>query len=514
MIDALTEPKLSDANDLARTEGPEAVKKIISDAQHPPESDEETLTRLAKLSLIEYDRLRESEAKRLGIKAGTLDGEVAKRRPRKTHDGLNGQALSISDVEPFAEPVDGAELFDEIETTISRYITASPEIITTAALFVVHTYAYDLGDISPFFFITGPTKRCGKSRLLSVMKRMVNRPLITSSASAAALYRAIEILKPSLCLDEVDCFVQGDDDLRGILNSGHTRDAAYHLGCKKVGEDFEPCRWSTWAPKIMSGIGRLAGTLEDRAFIIQMRRRKKDERNERWRDAIRFDDLRSKCARFVADHADEIRNANPPLPDTLNDRACDNWTPLLVLADCAGGKWPESARRAALRISGGDADMDVDADYSEQLIADIHAAFKADNLLKLSSKDLCQKLAEMDGRPWAEFGRNQKPMSQNQLAKLLQSHRITSHNLRLADGVLKGYELKDFEDVFSRYVPNFVFQNATPLQPAPALAQTPVSEPLQPGFVAPCENAVSTNGTSTCSGCSASETENGVEERI
>ncbi len=31
----------------------------------------------------------------------------------------------------------------------------------------------------------------------------------------------------------------------------------------------------------------------------------------------------------------------------MNDRAADIWEPLLVLADLAGGQWPQTARHAA-----------------------------------------------------------------------------------------------------------------------------------------------------------------------
>src|SRR5439155_16309209 len=129
---------------------------------------------------------------------------------------------------------------------LRRHVVASDSALVACALFALHTYAFDLGDISPILFITGPTKRCGKSRLLSVLARLVNRPLAASSASAAGIYRTIELHRPTLLIDEVDSFLKADNQLRGLVNSGHTRDAAFHLGCIAVGRDFEARRWSTW----------------------------------------------------------------------------------------------------------------------------------------------------------------------------------------------------------------------------------------------------------------------------
>src|SRR5262249_13739683 len=68
--------------------------------------------------------------------------------------------------------------------------------------------------------------RCGKSRLQTVLGWMSLRPLRASNISSAAVYRTVEACCPTLLLDEADTFVHGNEELRGILNSGHTRDQA------------------------------------------------------------------------------------------------------------------------------------------------------------------------------------------------------------------------------------------------------------------------------------------------
>ena len=42
----------------------------------------------------------------------------------------------------------------------------------------------------------------------------------------------------------------------------------------------------------------------------------------------------------AADNFDKLAEPDPKMPD-LNDRAADNWHPLLAIADLAGGTWPE-----------------------------------------------------------------------------------------------------------------------------------------------------------------------------
>ena len=81
---------------------------------------------------------------------------------------------------------------------------------------------------------------------------------------------------------------------------------------------------------------KLPATLEDRAIVITMRRKTKGETIERYRPdrhGAAIDELTRKAARWAADHLDELRKADPEIPPTLNDRAADNWVPLLAIAD-------------------------------------------------------------------------------------------------------------------------------------------------------------------------------------
>jgi putative DNA primase/helicase len=448
-----TTTKPTDFNDLHQLEGLDTVKAQIKSAAAPAETDDELFQRLAKLTPTEYDRVREDEAHRAGVRVGTLDTEVVERRTKdETPDAVQGSKVSFPSIEPWTSPVNGAALLNQIAVTLERFVVAPKEAIIAASLFILHTFAFDLGDISPIMFITGPTKRCGKSKFLAILLRLVFRPFAASSATAAGIYRIIELFHPTLCIDEVDAFVRGDEQLRGLINSGHTRDAAFHLGCAATADnDFEPRRWSTWTPKIFSGIGRLADTIEDRAIILNMVRRRKGEPCERLRYGTRFDDIPRQALRFVNDHAEAIKSGNPSLPDALNDRAADNWTPLLILADLAGGDWPTKARRAAVALSGGDNGESLG--LNGQLLGDIREVFAGAGADKLASKDMAERLTQIEGRAWAEYGKQRRPISPNQLANLLRGFGVSSRTIRIGDSTVKGYNMADFLDAFSRYLP-------------------------------------------------------------
>jgi hypothetical protein len=175
------------------------------------------------------------------------------------------------------------------------------------------------------------------------------------------LYRVIEEVRPTLLIDEADTFLAGKDELRGILNSGYTRDTAYvmRVGAQGAGKGHAPdgaagrteeeaawmgaglARFSCWCPKAMVAIGRLPDTLADRSIVIRMQRKAAGEQCERLREleGEGVARLRGQCARFVAERAGAIAEGKPQIPGSLNDRAGEIWEPLLVLADLAGGSW-------------------------------------------------------------------------------------------------------------------------------------------------------------------------------
>ena len=77
-------------------------------------------------------------------------------------------------------------------------------------------------------------------------------------------------------MDEADTYLeQRGDEFRGILNSGHTRDAA--VVWRADGVKYDPKGFSTWAPIAIAKIGKLPETLASRSIIIPMRRKRPDE---------------------------------------------------------------------------------------------------------------------------------------------------------------------------------------------------------------------------------------------
>jgi putative DNA primase/helicase len=352
------------------------------------------------------------------------------------------------------EPVDGVKLLDDLASAFSRHLALCEGASEAIALWVLFAHSHDAHQTSPRLAFLSPVPECGKTTTLSILRALVPRALPTSNITPAVIFRVIQQSHPTLLIDEADTFMQGDD-MRGILNSGHTRATAQVWRCE--GESRNPKGFSTWAPVAIAKIGTLPETLESRSIVIPMQRKRPDERTKpiASEDRQAFADLASMASRWAANYAEALAAANPELPSGLFNRTRDNWRPLIAIADSAGGHWPERARRVAVLLSGSAEDPSLGI----QLLSDIREILRTE---RLSSEDLCEDLRGLEDRPWAEDGIAINP---RQLARLLKPFGIAPKSVRLGRGSTpKGYTAAQFEDAFARYLPPIPPPAATPPQ--------------------------------------------------
>jgi len=427
-------------------------------ANHGPvQNADNEIQRLASLSATQYEQERKAGAKKLGMRASILDAVVKAARLPQDSKG-QGRPFVMPSIEPWPSAVDGAELLNELRATIGRHIVLPSGTVETLALWAIHTHCFECFPISPRAAITSPEKGCGKTTTLDVLNHLVARPLQTSNATVSTIFRVIEIAKPTLLIDEADTFLNENDELRGILNSGHQRGGQV---LRTVGDDYEPRQFSTFAPAAIAMIGRLPDTLNDRSVIVSLRRRKPSEKIASFRSdrAEHLAVLARKMARWAIDHERRLAESDPDMGE-LENRTADNWRPLFAIADACGEKWPARVREIANQT----VKAAVEQSVKTQLLEDIRSIFSGETALldRISSQDLVDKLTAMDGRPWAEW-KSGRPLTQNTLARLLGPFEIISGTIRLPDGrTPKGYYRSAFDDAFSRYLPP---QTATPPQP-------------------------------------------------
>ncbi|MGH3812681.1 MAG: DUF3631 domain-containing protein, partial [Pseudonocardiaceae bacterium] len=352
-------------------------------------------------------------------------------------------------------PDNGAQLLHQVRDVLARFvILPSDEAAVGVVLWIAATHAVPAWGHAPRLVVRAPEKRCGKSRLLDLVEAMSHRPLMTVNASPSAVYRSIGLAPddpPTLLMDEADSVfgpkAAGEhEDLRGLLNAGHQRGRPalrYDAGSRRVE------RIDTFAMAALAGIGAMPDTIEDRAVVIRMRRRAPGESVAPYRmrrDGPALHDLRARLNQWARSNGDQLAAAVPLMP--VEDRAADTWEPLIAVADLAAGLWPEASRQAALVLTEAK-EASSTLTTQARLLADCRTAFGGAEAL--STGELLERLKADPEAPWATYGHN--GLTAMRLGSLLREFDITSRNLRLPSGQVKGYLRDDFTDAWNRYCP-------------------------------------------------------------
>lgn len=353
---------------------------------------------------------------------------------------------------------DLSELLHGVRKFIIRYIAIGKPEAVALALWIAHTHAFSAAEITPYVEIRSAEKRCGKTTLLRVLQALVRNPRSSANMSDAVLFRLVAQQSPTLLMDEVDAIfgskARDREDLRGLLNAGFEHGAvAWRMGGNNNTDLHE---FPVFSPKAFASIGRLPETITDRSITVRISRKHKGEQVERARrrhvqkEAV---PLRTQLASWASSAVAGLANAEPALPDELNDREQDYWEPLLAIADSAGGQWPLKARRAACELSAQSLD---DVAPLEELLAGIRHAFEGVNYGHLATVDLISSLCRDDEAPWRGWWwdtHSDTPTKDapRKLANKLRPLGIKSKQVRTAEAKLRGYSADQFEDAWARY---------------------------------------------------------------
>jgi Protein of unknown function (DUF3631) len=400
----------------------------------------------------------------------------------------NGHGLALELVaNPFTDPpavqqFNGAEILNRVSKFIRRYVHLTDQQARLVTVWIAHTYAIVAATVTPYIAITSAVKQCGKTLLLEVFKLLVNKPWLTGRVTAACLYRKVDLVRPTLLLDESDAAFSGEKEyaeaLRGILNTGFSADGVAST-CVGQGANIGFKDFKTYCPKAIAGIGNLPDTVADRSIPIRLQRKLPGETVSRFRRRKVKDEaqeIKTELSNWINSIADRLKEAEPSLPEELSDRQQDGMEPLLAIADEAGGDWPEAVRKACVEIFRSQAAEDQN--IGVQLLADIRSIFDTIGDDKVTSANLIDKLKEIETSPWADWSKG-KGLSPRGLSNLLKPFGICPGNIRVEGNVPKGYLRESFADAFARYLvrvaPLTGFLSATPLQPAYPLTQTDFS---------------------------------------
>jgi putative DNA primase/helicase len=412
---------------------------------------------IGSLSHLEFDRRKEDLAKELGVSVKALNAEYRERRKiakeedeerkkREKNDGETSVMQAHWDVEPWPEPVNGDELVRDIARRIRRHVVMNANAVRTVALWVIFAWVHDAAVHSPILLASSPEAECGKTTLLGLISFMVRRGIAIVEGSPAVIYRMIEKWRPTLIVDEADSVFKNNPELRGIINSGWTRGT----GVPRCHPDtHEPEFFETFGPKAIGLKGlNVPDTTLSRSIIIEMERKLPEDRAEGFAhiDDDELAKLRRRLARFSQDNIESLRSPSPHMPEGFGNRLEANWKMLLAIAELCGVG--EAARASAVALSR----RSDEASLGVELLRDIRGIFEQQDVDRIRSEELTNKLGNMADRPWAEMPWTGKPITQPQLARLLKPYKVKPKKIRFDAGPFNGYELAWFEKAW-RYIP-------------------------------------------------------------
>jgi hypothetical protein len=349
--------------------------------------------------------------------------------------------------------IHGDALLNDVYNSIKRFCVLPGEHEYTAVtLWCAYTHVADVFHYAPRLIARSPHKRCGKTRLYEIVAELVRSPLRSTSATTSYIFRSLDANpRQTLMLDEVDAAsgttgkAAQNEDLRALLNAGYQRGGK--VG-RTSGPSHTPTDYETFAPAFLSGIGRMPDTVEDRAVVIQMRRKAPNEHVHPYRpgrDCAALHAVRDRLSSWAEANAAEayVYANEQQLELPVDDRAADVWEPLIVVACLAGGDWPARAWAACTELVARSAGNDTETSLGQQLLGDIRTVMQADFM---ASVDLCDALNALPDSPWGDI-----PLNPHKLGKRLQEYQIRTRHT--ADKSRRTYCRRDFEDAWRRYLP-------------------------------------------------------------
>lgn len=408
--------------------------------------------------------MTELELEGIGAVAAATDpdGAIAESRApllsaveQPTPDGVP----TVGEVFP-----DGADLLDRCLLLINRFARLPSDSAAVAVvLWAAHTHLLDAYETTPRLGFFSAEPGSGKSRIMAIIALLCRLALEAANATTASLVRAMDdpAGRPVVFIDEIDTKygpkAKGDEELRCVINAGHRR-GGFFLRCEKTDDGWTPTRQDSFAAIAMAGIGEiLPDSVVTRSIVVRMRKRLPGETVDAYRQRDHMHLGKALCDELAvwADHVrEQAAICRPALPDGVEDRDADVWEPLIVVADLAGGSWPERARRAAVEFVQS-AKASEKLSLGGKLLADIRGCFGDSD--KIATADLLSKLRAIEESPWGGSGRNR--LDAYVLAQMLSEYGIRPTTIRLAGpggSVLKGYKRPDFLDAWARYLPSSV----------------------------------------------------------
>lgn len=349
-----------------------------------------------------------------------------------------------------------------------QYLICSDYQAVILTLWVLHAWCYRAFAVTPYLNIQSPGPQCGKTRCLQLLQllcpqgswltsapepRLFIRKLLALKPAEASNQERAQALPSAVFLDDRE-FTIGSSNRHPIipfLNSGlrASERYLYPLDRSSIRE------FSVFCPKAFAGIEPLPRNLAERCLSIHLQRKKTEEKVDSldfssaavhaqpliaWMKEWSAENFKRLAARF------QLWSMQLTEAATLRQRELAK--PLLLIADCVGGKWLDNAI-SSFRSLFIERETNSITD-GLLLLSDLRTVFREyRDPAYFATRDLVPYLRQLENRPWNQW----RSGPAHRLANLLRPFGIGSHDQRLSsNAVIKVYRCEDLQDAWSRYL--------------------------------------------------------------
>jgi Protein of unknown function (DUF3631) len=350
---------------------------------------------------------------------------------------------------------------DEALEHLTRYFgEPNDETAWTHALYAAYTHKYQDFRHAPRLVIDSPERGSGKSVLAEdVLGGICHGAYYTADTTPAAIYQVIGEYADAhtIAIDEMDMTIasksaDGNEKTRALMqliNAGYKRGGVVWRG----GEKGSPRSYDVFRPVVLVGItfwSKLPAATQSRCIRTTVIKAKGAERT----GTERFEQDQARTRAALAAWADTVEAdpfAEVPHADQMDQRTIDTWTPLVAMANAAGGPWPQRAAACIERLAGiGEGGA---AARPKRFVTDLARALADHERTKTGIAVAAIRAALVNlGEPWNGSGRwheHGQAIDDNRVRDLLGDYGVATHK---SDG-RKVVRWTDIDRILDAYLP-------------------------------------------------------------